>query len=300
MWTLDFPEFAYMATSDESTTVGRSDRTRWKLRLLNKIFGREIGVLNLPQFADVPGSFWVDLTSGNAASLGPGEWIISSSAAIMLHHARYGRNRKPVRIVLYEKAPRTYKELLDNLAVNLPALGYERIDEAHWKYGSLVDVSVRNADSATFDPAEIPPDWAVQIVNDPNTVNGWAMDPGLMAAVKKRSRLCLGVSTMGCNANGSKRLNREEREIWFKHVQSQIEGLHKHHDLLLAAIERDSHQWAYLITAPAAWKEEVSRDARGAFARGGFQLNCVWLRSDPEKFQELLNILFLTKSERES
>lgn len=298
MWTLDFAEFASAPLPRGASPVGSSDRSRWKHRLMSKIFGREIGVLNKPKFAWVLGFFWVDLTAGNGVALNGGEWTENCSPGILAHHARFAGNAKRGHVILFEKAQAVYADLLENLESHLPELGYERLNENQWTYRGLVYFTVINADSATFDPNVIPEGWAVQVLNDPNAVNGWAMDPTLMVKVKERSRLCLGMSTMGCNATGIKRLKRAEREGWYGHVKSQVRGLHGNHDLLLAAIEGDAHQWAYLITAPAAWKNDVSEDARKSFAQGGYSLRCVWLRDDPAKFRELLDFLFLTKSER--
>ncbi|MGH3965746.1 MAG: hypothetical protein ACRDRY_21255 [Pseudonocardiaceae bacterium] len=264
---------------------------------MSKIFGREIGALSGPKFAGVPGTFWVDLTAGDGVAANGGPWTQNCSPGILAHHARFHRNVKPVQVVMFEKAARTYATLLGNLTAELPNLGYQRITETDWTCGPATLTAV-NADSASFDPASIPDGWAVQVVNDPNAINTWAMDPGLMSAVKARSRLCLGMSTMGCNAAGLKRLDRAEREGWYGHVQAQIDGLHRHHDLLLATIERDAHQWAYLVTAPSVWREEVAGNARGAFGKGGFTLRCLWLRDGLAEFESLLDYLFLTSKER--
>lgn len=280
-----------------STTAGTSERTPCKHQLMDKIFGREIGALSTRRLAQVPGAFWLDLTAGDGVAANGGEWIKNCSPGILARHAKWGRNVKPVEVVMYEKAPNTYRTLLDNLTEQLPILGYVRESENIWTHGHARLV-VLNHDSATFDPAWIPSGWAVQVVNDPNSINTWAMNPGLMAAVKEGRWTCLGMSTMGCNVAGTKRLDREDRNGWYGHVKAQVRGLHVHHDLLLAAIERDASQWAYLITAPAVWKQEVTQDADAAFGAGGYTLRKQWLREDPVAFGLLLDHLFLTSDER--
>ena len=281
------------------STVGHSQRTPCKHQLMSRLFGREIGALTTASFAKVPGAYWVDLTAGDGIAANGGAWIKNCSPGILAHHARYDRNRKPVQVVLFEKATRTYATLLDNLANELPQIGYRREDENIWRAGPATLFAL-NDDSGTFNPLVIPPGSAVQIVNDPNTINTWAMDPNLMAEVKRRSWASLGMSTMGCNAAGLKRLDRAERDGWYGHVAAQVRGLHDYHDLLLAAIERDAHQWAYLVTAPIAWKHQVTADAQGAFGKGGFSLQCVWLRDAPPEFRALLDRLFLSATERAS
>lgn len=288
-----------MSRALATTTAGSSNRTPCKHQLMSRVFGREIGALSTPKFAHVPGAFWVDLTAGDGVAANGEEWTKNCSPGILAHHARFQRNAKPVVVILYEKAPQTFVKLLGNLDANLPGLGYRQESETGWSCGPA-RITAFNADSATFDPYVIPADWAVHIVNDPNAINTWAMDPDLMAAVKGRSWACLGMSTMGCNAAGLKRLNRAERDGWYGHVVAQIRGLHSHHDLLLAAIKRDAHQWAYLLTAPRRWKLEVAADACGAFAKGGFELECVWLRDNEGSFEVLLDRLFLTSGERDA
>lgn len=281
----------------QRSTAGHSERTPCKHQLMSSLFGREIGALSTAKFARVSGAFWVDLTAGDGVAANGEEWIKNCSPGILAHHARFERNVKPVQVVLFEKAARTYADLLENLSAELPKLGYRRLSENEWATKNVTLMAI-NADSATFNPLAIPEGWAVQVVNDPNAINTWAMNPDLMAAVKSRSWACLGMSTMGCNAAGLKRLNREERQTWYQHVAAQIRGLHDYHDLLLAAIDRDAHQWAYLVTAPSVWKDDVADNARKAFSKGGFNLRCVWIRDDPTAFGALLDQLFLTATER--
>ena len=287
------------------TTVGSSDRTPCKHRLMNGVFGREISALRR---LACDGAYWLDLTAGNGVPLfedwaDPKDhfWHRACSPGILAYHAQFSGYDKPVYVDLCEKAAATYENLLGNLADNLPGLNYVRTAEDKWQaHSGRVKLRARNIDSTQIERLDgVPPTWAVQIANDPNKVTDWAMNPNLLRNASDGRWTCLGMSTMGCNPNGIKAWNGpEERAVWYQHVRAQADGLHRHHDLLLAAIENDKAQWAYLVTAPQKWTEEVEKEAHNAFERGGMSLRCEWLRQEPESFRDLLDVLFKTKKER--
>lgn len=296
--------------------VGRSDRTPAKHSLMNKIFGREISVLGTPKLAaHVVGAHWIDLTAGDGVATddravddsdnftdpAPNHkaWQKSCSPGILAHHARFHRYRGLVRVDLCEKQPGTYATLLGNLSTYLPHLDYVQKDEDFWTAREgLTELRVHNRDSMEITGVTSPDNWAVQVVNDPNKVSEWAMNPGLMRNIAGGNRwTCLGMSTMGCNVGGLKRLSEEERAVWWRHVQSQIDGMRAQHDLLLAAIDRDSDQWAYLITSPRCWRDEVESNADKAFGQAGFVLNKAWLRDGDGRFEDICKYLFKTKKE---
>lgn len=303
-------------SSKKPVEVGKSQRTPAKHALMNKIFGREISVLSTPKFQGIAGAHWVDLTAGDGVATDSRSvdeadnftdpapnaraWQYSCSPGILAHHARFARYRGQVLVDLCERLPATYATLIENLSTYLPLLGYEQHDEAFWtaRHG-LTELRVHNQDSSTIEHLGIPDNWAVQVVNDPNKVSEWAMNPRLMRNIASGNRwTCLGMSTMGCNVGGLKRLSQEERAIWWGHVQSQIDGMRPQHDLLLAAIDRDSDQWAYLITAPQCWRVEIESNADKAFSQAGFVLNKAWLRDGGGRFEDICRYLFLTKEER--
>lgn len=296
------PEDAPELRKEFPTTAGRSARTPAKHQLMDGIFSQEIGVLSTRKFDDVPGAFWVDLTAGDGvAGSDEGPWRKNCSPGILAYHAKFAGNKKPVRVELFEKAPRNFAHLLGVLESELPPLGYVRLANNEWcAREGLTLFRVNNASSSTFDPNTITEDWAVQVVNDPNSINSWAMDPRLLAVIKGRTWACLGMSTMGCNVGGTKRLSREERDVWYHHVRAQAKGLHQYHDLFLAAIERDASQWAYLITAPKKWRLRVAALADEAFQKRDFSLEKYWLHVDIDGFRSLLDRLFLTNDERDA
>lgn len=289
-----------MSRSANRSTTGRSLRTPAKHKLMSDIFGREVGVMDRPQFREVPGLHWNDLTAGDGAGSEEPDrkWCESCSPGILAHHAKWWKNPKSVIVDLYERAPATFESLLNNLAAHLPDMGYEQRDESTWtaREGKTV-FRAHNMDSTSIYNLGTPPGWAVQVVNDPNKVSDWAMAPGLMGNASQGRWTCLAMSTMGCNVAGLKRLDREERELWYDHVRGQVAGLQSHHDLFIAAIENDAAQWAYLVTVPDKWRDKVAGRAHAVFGEVGYTLRCAWLRPEQVRFQEICDALFLRRSE---
>lgn len=281
------------------TTVGRSPRTPAKHDLMYALFSREIGSAQVnPMFDDIA---WYDLTAGDGVPIDR-DWHRSCSPGILAHHARWvapRRTPKPVTVHLYERAANTYADLVANLAANLPGLGYTQTDDATWRQGTATMTAHHApANTATFD--HVGPRTAVMLANDPNNVDQWACPEVLLDNLCRRSRYTLMLSTMGCNAAGLKREGRIERDRWFDHVRAQINARAAWHDCHLSAIQRDAHQWAYLITAPSVWQQGIEQDARKAFGRYGFTLDEAWFGRQRDTFQEIIERLFLTRSEREA
>lgn len=284
-------------------TTGRSKRTPAKHNLMSKLYGREIGAAHHKM--DVTDLLWLDLTAGDGVSSEPDRaWHESCSPGILAYYARFPRGPmgppsayKPVTVVLYERQPRTYQLLLANLELHLPMLGYHRQSEIEWNCGPARLVAL-NADGATADLSRISKKTAVMVSNDPNAIVDWAMPAAMPSAIRGRTAYFLGISTMGCNPAGLKRLGLEDRQGWYGHINSMIAGLPSYHDLHLSAIERDDAQWAYLITAPVKWREPVEADAAKAFQRHGMSLRNAWWRTGEPAFREIVDVLFLTKMER--
>jgi hypothetical protein len=284
-------------------TTGRSKRTPAKHDLMTKLFGREIGAAHMLPF--VSELLWLDLTAGDGLPSEPDrEWHRSCSPGILAYLARfpdrYGVPQavKPTRVVLHERQARTFHDLLiPSLAERLPELGYKRVDDAQWECGP-VTLQALNADGALADLSAIRPSTAVMVSNDPNAIVDWAMPGGMPEDIRGRTLCFLGISTMGCNPAGLKRLPPEQRAGWYDHVNSMISKIRAGHDLFIAAIERDDSQWAYLITAPTKWREATERDAVKAFDRHGMNLRHAWWRTNNTEFRDIVDILFLTRGER--
>lgn len=286
-------------------TTGRSKRTPAKHDLMNKLYGREVGsAMRNPAITDL---VWPDLTAGDGvASEADQAWHRSCSPGILAHHARWAYVCKPITILLHERAARTYATLLTNLTEQLPHLGYQQLDEAEWSAREgLVRLHALHRDGQDADLSIITRSTAVMLNNDPNAIIDWAMPEWMPEQIRKATPWFLGISTMGCNAAGLKRLSREERHDWYGHIESMIRGLPRYHDIYLAAIERDASQWAYLVTSPTAvsytcdWRTETEDAARSAFNKLGMSLRTGWWRTQPQTFTDLCHELFLTRGERE-
>lgn len=277
-----------------SASVGRSHRTPVKHALMSKVAGREIGAASYHWSIDR--LQYLDLTAGDgvADESAPGGWERNCSPGIAAFHAR--NSRKPIEIVLYEIQPATFDRLACNLAERLPALGYQQ-QEDEWICGNarLRLVLGSGAEALT---AGITTRTAVLVSNDPNAITDWAMRPSFAAEIRHRTPWFRSISTMGCNPAGLKRLPLQERRGWFEHIERQVRTLPNHHDLLLAEIEKDDAQWAYLLCEPVKWRQQAERDVHLAFAKHELSVNFAWWKTERSRFAEIEKHLFLTKKER--
>ncbi len=238
----------------------------------------------------------LDLTAGDGTVDPELEWERNCSPGILALHAR--RTRKPLLAVLYEQKPATFDRLLGNLAANLPRLGYE-FDNGVWRYGNLVKIQPVNASGGDgFKIDMIVHGDAVFLSNDPNAMTDWALRPGFAAAIEGRTTWFRSISTLGCNPAGLKRIDRVERDGWFDLLAEQEGSLPRHRDLFLAAIRKDEAQWAYLICEPVKWRAQLETDVAVEFASHGRDIDGAWFRTQPDRYEEIKQTLFLTKKER--
>lgn len=268
------------------------------------IFGKEKGAGS--KIARIGELVWYDLTAGDgivddSAPCGysncqeTGCWIHNCSPGIVAH---YGRNSpKPLTAILYEIQSATFDLLDKSLAMNLPELGY-RFQDGWWRCG-LTRLRAEQCSGAGADLTYVNAQTAVLASNDPNAITDWAMRPTFAAEIRERTKFYRSISTMGCNANGIKRgIPREEREDWFALIEQQIANLPQNHDLMLARIVRDSHQWAYLFGEPIVWRDEAAYRVTQSFEKHGMQMESAWLRVQPSVFRKIEDELFWTKQER--
>lgn len=295
------------------STVGLSDRTPAKHQLMDKLFGREVGcAMYNPGISNL---VWLDLTAGEGAPAPNDDpkrqaWYRRCSPGLLAYHARNPEKKtgrptvsKPVRVVLHEKAPGTYEILLENLAKELPTLGYRRVGETEWACG-FVTFSALNVEGGDADLSIVNPCSAVMISNDPNKITDWVMPQWMPKHIRSVTPWFQGISTMGCNVGGLLRLPSQDRAAWYPLVGSLVDGLPNHHDLHLSAIDRDASRWGYLAMSPNKaskfrdWRTDTDKAARSAFGDQGFSLRTAWWRSAPSDFESICDYLFKTAAER--
>jgi hypothetical protein len=273
--------------------VGRSWRTPAKHDYMSSIIGQEVGVTRF--LADAHRLVWPDLTAGDAAPVDGIPWEKGCSPGILARHA--ASSIKPVRIDLYEIKPSTYDRLLDNLALHLPALGYQRTDEERWTLASHVEVNTHNCGGQHAAVEHIGPNDAVFVFNDPNAITEWAMRATFAREIAERTWLFRSLSTMGCNTAGLKRLPLSERLSWFDLIAAQEAALPAYRDLLLASIARDEAQWAYLLCTSERWRKKTDAVVTSAFKRYGRTAELEWFRGNRSRFGDVKLRLFLRRAE---
>jgi hypothetical protein len=276
--------------------VGRTWRTPAKHDLMRSLIGKEVGVSK--SMAAIRRCIWFDLTAGDAAPIEGQEWAASCSPGILANHAR--NVGKPTYVFLYEIKTHTYDRLLAALTAILPTMGYRQANHNVWLHGEHVYLCATNGSGAEAGVSMVQRGDAVFALNDPNAITEWAMRPTFASEIAGATPWFRSLSTLGCNPAGIKRLNLEERTGWFEHVRQQELACPRHRDLLLCAIERDSAQWAYLMSEPTKWRGYMEATANTAFKRHGAALSKSWWRQDSETYDALKRQLFFTAKEREA
>jgi len=282
--------------------VGRSWRTVAKHGLMRSFVGQEVGVLAAKHAEwEITRAGLYDLTAGDGIAPDHTQWIHGCSPGILANHATH--LPIPAVVRLHEIQPATYDRLLDSLATHLPTLGYTKNAADRWLYeanGAQVELVAINGSGSDADTSLIR--WgdkdAVLTLNDPNAITEWAMRPTYAQEIRERTWCARSLSTMGCNPAGIKRLDISERLQWFDLIQAQQDALPPYRDLLLAAIERDEAQWAYLICDPGKWRAKTESVVRTAFSKVGRTVAMSWYRANPDQFEETKRSLFFTQRER--
>lgn len=276
-----------------SREVGRSWRTIAKHDLMNRMIGQEVGATRYMR--GIGRNCWVDLSAGDASPVDGAEWHRACSPGLLAYHA--SKARQPVVITLHEIQPATYDRLIANLAEHLPAFGYSRNDHNEWSIGSRVQLYAFNGSGHLANVTPIRPGDAAFVLNDPNAITEWAMRDSFSGEIAERTWCARSLSTMGCNPAGIKRLSLSERVEWFSLISTQERSLPEHRDLLIAAIEKDDAQWAYLICTAEKWREKTEDAARKAFEKVGRTVEMAWYRADKDEFENSKQRLFLTRRE---
>lgn len=292
--------------------VGRSWRTYAKHELMSSIIGQEVGAAG--SMTRIERHVWFDLTAGDAALVDGAEWARGCSPGILARHA--AKARKPVEIVLHEIQPATFDRLVGNLGAHLPGLGYEKDGEDCWRLADKVTITALNVSGHSADVTTVRNCDSVFVLNDANAITEWAMRATFAREICDRTWCFRSLSTMGCNPGGIKRIGlddgsgsaKRERRAWFDLIATQQNTLPHYRDLLLAAIEKDEAQWAYLLCTAAKWRPQSEAIVRSAFKTAirrlpeesrGRTAAMTWFGTDPLGFEETKQQLFLTKTERD-
>lgn len=289
--------------------VGRSWRTYAKHELMSSFVGQESGAGG--RLPAIHSHVWLDKSAGDGVNADGTTWRSGCSPGILAYYA--SKAAKPVEIVLHEIQPATYERLLSSLAIHLPDLGYDKDGENCWRIGNRVALHAVNASGHTARIDHVRPTDALMVLNDPNAITEWAMRSTFAQEAHRRTPWFRSLSTMGCNPAGLKRLplmaDRSgdaspsplaERIAWFRLVADLEHSLPGYRDLLLAAVERDDAQWAYLISTSAKprWRSAAENVVKTAFKRVGRTVALAWYRVDLPRFEETKRVLFFTKNER--
>lgn len=282
-----------------SDSPGRSWRTPAKHAVMNELIGSEVGATHAlirTGRSHVGRLVWYDLTAGDGiASDDASSWEAGCSPGILAHHAK--KSGIPVEVLLHEIADANYDRLLGNLDSNLPRLGYERVADDTWRFRNTVTLTTHNVSGHLARTDDVRGGDAVFVFNDPNAITTWAMRNTFADEVRKKTWMFHSLHTMGCNAAGLKRLGPEDRLSWFDLVDQQQDALPPYRDLLLAAIDNDKAQWAYLVAIAEKWRDKTERLVNKAFAKHGRTVAMSWCRFSPDAFQNTKLRLFLTHSE---
>lgn len=270
------PGFSFFVEGKTLKTkdVGVSYRTPGKHAALNAFLGKCVGVATTEKFLRISGGgtfHVIDCTAGDGQH---SEFSTATSPGIICRHLQFLQNRKlPCCAEFYERSQ---------------------------KSAALLMQAVKTWPVINDDAANIVPSWksndVLFVVNDPNTIADWILPKALEQAPK----LTTVFSTLGCNVGGLKRLKREEREVWYSHVENQLALLQPWHDALIVTLDGDKSQWAYLVNSPTAegWQAGLESAFQKAFKDTGHALRMAWHRDQSSEFQDILDDLFLTRKER--
>lgn len=269
-------------TEDEvepSRDVGRSSRTPIKHAILNKTVGKMVGAM-CNRVSSVPARLpvlLVDACAGDGVDYA-GE---ASSPTLMLKHHQFPRLLGQSFLLLNEKADAQYDSLLR-------------------KFGGLERVTVRRGDAHDIDLRLHMQNrgQAVFVHYDPNSIRDV---PELARSVLWHSTpdTALMFITLGCNVGGLKRLAQDRREEWFSIIDVLVRALPRRHDLIIAALNNDASQWAYLLRVPDAWSATTMKALSSDHVAGRWEhgIRAYSFRRQQSDFVGTINWLFRTRKE---
>lgn len=281
--------------------VGKSGVTPCKHFLLNRLLGREIGVLSRTSRFDAYCA--LDLTAGDGQTAA-GQFTESCSPGIALRHLNWFASKDkniPVKYAAIEKQPQTFASLVENCDAYLGS-AWERADANELSYSARhksIEVKLVNSNSTEIVlPASLARNRsALFIYNDPNHIEDWCLTKRLLDSAPD---FTTSLSTLGCNVSGLKRINLDKREAWYERVDMVTNCLvQPWHDACLFSVG-GADQWAYLITAPEKWRKEITIECLKAakeIKNRVAEPQIAWFKQDHSSFKRLQDYLFLTKKE---
>ena len=292
-------------------STGKSGVTPCKHYLLNSLLGREVGVVSR-RILPVREALLYDLTAGDGVPFvsGSQEDLFSErqrpftegcSPGIFLKHMDWllQRSSAPVQMIACEKQASTHAALLRNTSEWLSAAEWQtKAPGIHFKGSGQGLVEYRHQNASDLKPPGIHRRATCFIYNDPNHVEDWCLTGEFMQSCPK---FTTSLSTLGCNVGGLKRIDEEKRREWFLRVEVLCESLvQTWHDACLFSIG-GADQWAYLITGPTKWREQITQECMRAAKKLEKRITAppqvVWRKDDPGGFYQLERFLFLTKDE---
>lgn len=270
-------------------TVKKSVRTLGKHTLLNKILGKQVRamsqmVMRRKYNVKLPAVF-IDLCAGDGIdSLESGD----CSPNIINRHAtwldsRLGDN-STIRI-LVEKDISTFDKLRHSpysQGCNLINGDANSIDTIK-KIKHLLEDKI-----SLMSP--------VFIQCDPNHAGDFIIS----AEHLYLTRNVLAYGTIGCNAMGIKRWYKlDDRMQWFQNTESLVEQVKMTQgrlDCCLISLQKDAHQWGYLVTVPSKWRCHTIQSVESSFKYWPTGYRSSWM-TESDDFNDHANAMFLTKKE---
>ena len=296
-------------TAKRRLQPGKSGITPCKHFLLKRLLGREVGVLSrgMPPVRE---ALFYDMTAGDGVPYVSAEhqsqeidrsqqFTEGCSPGIFLQHTQWlvARTNRPVMLTGCEKQAVTHAELVRNTGDWLQASGWQQLDRGVHTYGNSM-ARYLHANAQDTQPPGINRDASCFIYNDPNHIEDWSLTAQFLQGCPK---FTTSLSTLGCNVGGLKRIEEDKRREWFMRVEVLCEALlQRWHDACLFSVG-GADQWAYLITAPVKWRDEITSECLQAASKLEKKITTppqvVWRKNDPAGFYQLQRFLFLTKDE---
>jgi hypothetical protein len=243
--------------------------------LLDALLGKVNGVLTQSTCYAVKPLVCVDLCAGDGVQSD----LFNASPRIMAKHCTHEfgvRNKATLHLI--ERDPTSFALLKNNMSC-------------------FQCVTMENTDARKY---KLPPLSKLQAAFVHCDPNNFHQTPLTEDFVEGFSDCTMYLVTLGCNAEGIKRLPYDQRKGWFDYVSMLVERLPNHHDAILFWLIKDNAQWAYLCNVPKVWRDwaiETGVEKGGKLWPKG--VGGVALRGSESSFIEQLDVLFLTERERD-